>query len=91
MTKHNQKYAAECTKLANAKFGLEMLCERLLSDINCCDNTIKRIIKHAKNREFKECCELIEEVKKSDAYFVSIQHVTSAMRPKASDENNRND
>lgn len=83
MTMANDKYAKECTKLANAKFGLEMLCEHLLSDINCCDHTIKRIIQLAKNREFVQCCLLIEEVKQSDAYFVSIQHVTSAMRPKA--------
>lgn len=77
-----KKAANEFCKLANQRFGLEMLCESLLSDMNCCDNTIKKIIKLAKNREFKKCSELIEEVKSSDAYFVSIKHITSATRPK---------
>ncbi len=81
-TEQARKAANECCKLANQRFGLEMLCESLLSDMNCCDNTIKRIIKLAKDREFKKCCELIEEVRASEAYFVSIKHVTSAMRPK---------
>jgi len=76
------KAAKECCNLANQRFGLEMLCQSLLSDMNCCDNTINRIIRLAKNREFKECCRLIEEVKSSKAYFVTIKQVTSAMRPK---------
>ena len=81
-TEQKTKLASECCKLANQRFGLEMLCEQLLSDMNCCDKTVKRIIKMAKNREFERCCKLIEEVKSSDAYFVSITHITSAMRPK---------
>lgn len=80
MTKANEKYAKECTKLANSKFGLEMLCEHLLSDMNCDIETIKRIIKLAKDREFESCCKLIEEVKNSDAYFVSITHITDPMK-----------
>ena len=78
-TEQKIKLSKECCKLANQRFGLKMLCEALLSDLNCCDNTIKRIIKKAKDRDFKGCCNLIEEVKCSDAYFVSIMHVTSPM------------
>jgi len=77
-----KKAAKECCKLANQRFGLEMLCQSLLSGMNCCDNTVKRIIMLAKNREFEESCRLIEEVKSSEAYFVTIKHITSAMRPK---------
>ncbi len=77
MNKFNKKFATECTKLANKSFGLEMLARALLDDINCDDESIEKIISHAKNRRFEDCGSAIDEVKKSDAYYSSIVNAYS--------------
>lgn len=81
----NEKYAEECTKLANKAFGLEMLCEHLLSDMNCSDEDIKKIIKLAKNREFKRCCEMIEDLRSSYEFNLLIFDLIKKLGIKRSD------
>lgn len=55
-----RKMAEECVKLANQKFGLLMLCEHLLSDLDYDNETAKNIIEYAKDRDFKSCQQLLD-------------------------------
>lgn len=77
----NKKYADECSYLANQRFGLEVLAHTLLDDLDCCSNTVEKIINLAKQREFSKMQMFIDDVKNSECHFVTIKHITSAMRP----------
>lgn len=79
-TEWQKKYADECSYLANQRFGLEVLAHMLLEDLNCCANTVEKIITLAKEREFTKMQMFINDVKNSEAHFVTIKHITSAMR-----------
>lgn len=81
----NEKYAEECTKLANRVFGLEMLCEHLLSDMNCADGDIKKIIKSAKDREFELCCEMVEGLRSSSEFALLLVDLVKKLGVKRSD------
>jgi hypothetical protein len=55
-----KKMAEELCKLANERFGLEMLCECLLSDSGFSDCEIKKAVNLAKQRKFVELCAFME-------------------------------
>ena len=61
--KISEKSNDSCMRMANERFGLEVLAKVLLSDLLCHDESIGKIIKLAKARKFSECSTLIEESK----------------------------
>ncbi len=57
-----QHLNSHCIRLANDRFGLEMLADALLSDMGFDDETRVEVVKLAKARKFIEINELIGDI-----------------------------
>lgn len=69
-----------CTKLANERFGLEVLAKALLSDLVCHDDSAVGILRLAKSRDFKSCSDLIEASKAPSNHPMQLSQVTTQYR-----------